>query len=193
MSEEKKQNIRRRKGWLGWLKEALIFTTIVVVIGLGTDLWRSQSMASGVAPKLISQSVLGEEVNLVAMSQEKPVMVYFWATWCSVCSAVSPSVNFISGNYQVLTVALASGEPQRIKQYLNAKQYDFSAINDPKGKISREWGVSVVPTIFIIDKGQITSVTTGFTSPIGMWLRLLFAANRSLTTSAFDSIKSFFN
>jgi len=174
MSEDNKtkQPVKRRKGWLGWLKEAVIFITIVVVIGLGADLWRSQSMASGKAPELIAQSVLGEDINLIAMSQEKPVMVYFWATWCAVCSGVSPSVDLVSDNYQVVTVALTSGEPKRIKQYLKAKEYNFTVINDPKGEVSRTWGVSVTPTIFVIDKGEITSVTTGFTSPFGMWLRL---------------------
>ena len=177
MSENTKQknNIKPRKGWLGWLKEALILIFLVVIIGLGADLWRSQSMAAGEAPQLISESVQGASIDLIAMSQEKPVMVYFWATWCAVCSSVSPSVDFISNNYQVVTVSLTSGEPKRIKQYLNAKEYNFNVINDPKGKISRAWGVSVTPTIFVIDKGEITSVTTGFTSPIGMWLRLLMA------------------
>ncbi|PKG39195.1 protein disulfide oxidoreductase [Psychromonas sp. Urea-02u-13] len=172
---EKNRPIKRRKGWLGWLKEGVIMVAIVIIIGLGADLWRSQSMASGQAPQLLAESVQGNNIDLIQMSQEKPVMVYFWATWCAVCTSVSPSVDFISDNYQVVTIALSSGEAQRIKQYLNAKEYNFTAINDPKGEISRTWGVSVTPTIFVIDKGEITSVTTGFTSPIGMWLRLLIA------------------
>ncbi|WP_022943010.1 protein disulfide oxidoreductase [Psychromonas hadalis] len=172
---KKKSAIKRRKGWLGWLKEAVIFITIIVVVGWGADLWRSQSIVSGQAPELISQSIVGNEVDLIAMSQDKPVLVYFWATWCAVCSGVSPSVDFIASNYQVVTVALTSGKEARIKQYMNAKEYNFTVVNDPKGEISRSWGVSVTPTIFVIDKGEITSVTTGFTSPIGMWLRLLLA------------------
>lgn len=173
-NNEKKSSIKRRKGCLGWLKEALIFVSIVIVVGWGADLWRNQSMASGQAPQLIAKSVQGADIDLVAMSQEKPVMVYFWATWCAVCSSVSPSVDFMSNHYQVVTVALSSGEPQRIQQYLAAKEYNFSVVNDPKGEISGKWGVSVTPTLFVIDKGEITAVTTGFTSPIGMWLRLLF-------------------
>lgn len=169
---EKKQPIKRRKGYLGWLKEALIFITIIVVIGWGADLYRSQSSASGQAPELIAESILGDKIDLVAMSQEKPVMVYFWATWCAICSGVSPSVDFIADNHRVVSVALTSGESPRIKQYMNAKEYAFNVVNDPKGEISRAWGVSVTPTIFVVDKGEITSVTTGFTSPIGMWLRL---------------------
>ena len=172
---EKKQSIKRRKGWLGWLKEAVIFITIIVVMGWGADLYRSQSIVSGQAPELIEASILGDNIDLVTMSQEKPVLVYFWATWCAICSSVSPSVDFMSDSYQVVTVALTSGEPKRIKQYMNAKEYNFSVVNDPKGEISRAWGVSVTPTIFVINKGEITSVTTGFTSPMGMWLRLLLA------------------
>jgi thiol-disulfide isomerase/thioredoxin len=169
--DKKKQN----KGWRVWLREVLIFTLIAIAIGWATDLWRSQSIVSGDAPELIAQSVLGGEIDLIKMSKEKPVLVYFWATWCGVCNTVSPSVDFISGSYQVVTIALTSGEPQRIKQYLNAKAYEFNVVNDPKGEISREWGVSVTPTIFVINDGKIDSVTTGFTSPMGMWLRLLFS------------------
>ena len=171
---------KKRKGWLGWLKEAVICIVIIVIVGLSVDLWRSQSMASGKSPELISQSIYGDEVDLVAMSQDKPVMVYFWATWCAVCGSVSPSVNFVEnnkwiGDYSVVTVALSSGEQKILKQYMNAKEYSFTVVNDPKGEVSSTWGASVTPTIFVINKGEITSVATGFTSPIGMWLRLLFS------------------
>ncbi|MEI6898055.1 MAG: protein disulfide oxidoreductase [Psychromonas sp.] len=166
------------KGWFSWLKEALLLIliiVIIVIISAAIDLWRSQSMLSGSAPNLVAQSVSGEKIDLITMSQEKPVLVYFWATWCAVCRSVSPSVNFISEHYQVVTIALTSGESPRVQQYLNAKQYDFNVLNDPKGEISRAWSVSVTPTIFVINKGEISSITTGFTSPIGMWLRLLLA------------------
>lgn len=165
----------QKKGLLDWLREAFIFLLIVMAVGLGADLWRSQSMASGKVPSVALISVLDESIDLQQMSQEKPVLVYFWATWCAVCRTVSPSIDFMSDRYQVVTVALNSGKKSRIKEYLKAKEYDFSVINDPKGMISSAWGVSVTPTIFIIDKGNVSSVTTGFTSPMGMWLRLFFA------------------
>ncbi|TEW54010.1 protein disulfide oxidoreductase [Psychromonas sp. RZ22] len=132
-------------------------------------------MVSGKAPELITMSVQNKQIDLLAMSQEKPVLVYFWATWCSVCSVVSPSVDFVDGGTQVITVALNSGNNKRIQQYLHAKKYDFSVINDPKGTIAQEWGITVTPTLFVINKGEISAVTTGFTSPFGMWVRLFFS------------------
>jgi len=166
---------KRRKGKLGWLKELLILSAITVIIGWGIDIWRSQTMVSGPAPELLVQSVSGEQIDLLAMSEEKPVMLYFWASWCAVCNGVSPSVDFISEHYQVVTIAIRSGEAERIQKYLDGKEYNFDVVNDPQGEVSRTWGVAVTPTIFVVDKGEISSVTTGFTSPLGMWLRLLFA------------------
>jgi thiol-disulfide isomerase/thioredoxin len=171
--ESKKSKSKKSIG--KWVKEIFSYLLLFVIISSGVDYWRSQSMVSGDAPELVATSVQGEEIDLIALSQDKPVMVYFWATWCGVCSTVSPSVDFISGHYQVITVALSSGEQNRVNQYLKAKEYQFNVVNDPRGLISKEWSVSVTPTIFVIDKGEIKSITTGFTSPIGMWLRLLIA------------------
>jgi len=171
MSENKKV----KKTWGARLKSLLGYVLFFLVVGWGVDLWRAQDLVSGKAPQLTAVSLQGEAVDLFAMSQEKPVLVYFWATWCSVCSTVSPSVNFVSDGAQVVTVALSSGADERVQRYLGAKDYDFTVINDEKGLISREWGISVTPTLFVIDKGEISSVTTGFTSPFGMWARLLFS------------------
>ncbi|MCG7498792.1 protein disulfide oxidoreductase [Vibrio sp. Of7-15] len=158
-----------------WAKEALVAIIIVTLAAIAIDMWRSQSMVSGSAPDLPYTTLQGKEVNLIAMSQEKPVLVYFWATWCPVCNFVSPSVDFMSEHYDAVTIALRSGDEKRVNQYLTAKEYGFATINDPSGKISQEWKISVTPSLFVIDKGEISSVTTGFTTPLGMWIRLLFS------------------
>lgn len=165
---------KKKKGAIAWLKELSVMLLLAVVVSITIDMYRSQSMISGTAPSLVSQSIQGELIDIAKMSENGPVLVYFWGTWCPICSSVSPSVDFMAGHYSVVSVALTSGEPKRVQQYLKSKDYGFATINDPKGLISKEWSVSVTPTIFIVNKGEVTSVTTGFTSPIGMWIRLLF-------------------
>lgn len=168
-------NKKESKRWKGWVKEIIKTLMFVLVIGWGVDYWRSQSMLSGDVPQTVSESILAQQIDLHAMSQDKPVLVYFWATWCGVCNTVSPSVNLLSDHYQVVSVALRSGKDKTLQQYMNAKEYDFPVLNDARGEIASAWGVAVTPTIFIIDKGKVSSFTTGFTSPIGMWIRLLLA------------------
>jgi thiol-disulfide isomerase/thioredoxin len=172
MPEERKI----KKSWWTRLKYIISYVLFFLVVGWGVDLWRAQDLVSGKAPELTAVSVQGETIDLLAMSQDKPVLVYFWATWCSICSTVSPSVDFVSNHYQVVTVVLNSGAEERVKQYLTAKDYRFTVVNDEKGLISRQWGIAVTPTLFVLNKGEVSSVTTGFTSPMGMWVRLLLAA-----------------
>lgn len=166
---------KKKKGLKGWLKEIGVMLFLAVVLSIGVDMYRGQSMISGASPILVSESIKGEKIDIALMSQDEPVLIYFWGTWCPICSSVSPSVDFLSAHYSVVSVALTSGEPERVQQYLNSKDYGFATINDPNGLISKEWSVSVTPTIFVVNKGEITSITTGFTSPIGMWVRLLFS------------------
>lgn len=160
---------------LAWGKKISVYLLVVITVGWSVDYWRAKSIVSGSAPALVATSIQGETIDLISLSQDKPVLVYFWATWCGVCSTVSPSVDFMEDHYQVVTVVLSSGSQQRLQQYLSGRQYSFSTVNDPKGVIAKEWSVSVTPTLLVISKGQIKSVTTGFTTPIGMWLRLLAA------------------
>jgi thioredoxin 1 len=30
---------------------------------------------------------------------DKPVLVYFWASWCGPCQLVSPAINWVANNY----------------------------------------------------------------------------------------------
>lgn len=165
---------KQKKGLTGWLKEIGIMILLVIIVNFAIDKYHTRSTVSGVAPELIATSIQGNTIDIIKMSEKKPVLVYFWGIWCPVCTAVSPYVNFISHHYQVVSVALRSGSPDHILQYLHAKKYSITTINDPKGLISHKWSVSVTPSIFVVNKGKIASVTTGFTTPIGMWIRLFF-------------------
>ena len=60
---------------------------------------------------------------------------------------------------------------ERVSRYLQAKDYNFDVLNDTSGQIGRDWAISVTPTIAIIKDGEIKSITTGVTTPLGIWLR----------------------
>ena len=78
----------------------------------------------------------------------------------------------ISDKYPVITVAMASGDDERISRYLEARALKFPVINDSQNVISREWQASAVPAFFIVKNGEIQSVTTGFTTTPGLLARL---------------------
>jgi thioredoxin 1 len=44
---------------------------------------------------VISDSVFDQEVFNI----DKPVLVYFWASWCGPCRLVSPSIDWVASTY----------------------------------------------------------------------------------------------
>ncbi|PKG37257.1 protein disulfide oxidoreductase [Psychromonas sp. Urea-02u-13] len=167
-----KKPVRKAKYWL---KEGLKFIVIITLFSLAVDYWRSQDMPKQAIPPLVTTTIKGDWVDIEKMSHEAPVLLYFWATWCPVCEFVSPSVDWLSSDHQVVSIAITSGEDERLNQFMKHKEYNFSVINDDKGAISQQWGVTATPSIFIVKNGEVSSITTGATTPMGLWLRLLFA------------------
>lgn len=159
-----------------WSKELLSILLIVGVISAAMDFYRSQSMPQGDAIAMVGTSIQGEDIDLIELSKQgEPVIVYFWATWCGACKFVSPSVNWLAKSRNVVSVSLSSGPDERVSRYLQAKDYSFDVLNDTSGQIGRDWAISVTPTIAIIKDGEIKSITTGVTTPIGIWLRAALA------------------
>lgn len=122
----------------------------------------------------------GQALNLPNIDYSQgPTLVYFWGSWCSICSTTSPFVSTLAqeDNRNVISIALSSGADSEIEKYLMEHNYDFEAINDDSGQISKSWGVAVTPSIFVIDtKGDIRFTSTGMTSLWGMKLRLWLAS-----------------
>ncbi|MGF1869317.1 protein disulfide oxidoreductase [Photobacterium indicum] len=172
---ENKDKKNKAKGIRHWLKEAVMFIAILTIFSTGLDIWRSGDMPSNEVPELITQTINDETIDLKAMSYEKPVLLYFWATWCPACKFVSPTVNWMSDHFNVVSVAITSGDNRRINAFMDNSGYTFPVINDDKGNISRSWGVSATPSIVIIKDGEISFITTGVSTPPGLWLRMLFA------------------
>jgi len=111
--------------------------------------------------------------------------VHFWATWCPVCKAEQGSIAAIAHDHpDVISVAMQSGKPEEVAKYLSDQGIAFPVLNDPDGSISAAWGVHAVPASFIIGPdGQIRFVEVGYTTSLGLRLRLWLAG--MLVTTGF--------
>ena len=158
-----------------WIVELFLTVFFATVVFVGYQIYLQKDMPTGPAPHVKTHLLSGTTIDLHTMSETKPVLVYFWASWCRVCQWTSPSVSELAKDdrFHVVTVALASGTDERIHSYLMSKNTVMPVINDDDGILSRQWRVSVTPSFFIIREGEIKTLTTGYTTKTGLLARLL--------------------
>lgn len=174
--------------WLpGWVT-ALLWLVAFVSVPLLIDQWRHRDAPDSLPPQVLVD-LDGTRLDLHQMSRERPVLVYFWATWCPICRLVSPSVDALRDTHPVVTIALSSGTPEQVAEYAAEHELGFRIVNDPDGHISRAWGVGVTPTLAVVHRGEIRSMTSGVTTPPGISLRLwmsglLGASSTQIETSS---------
>lgn len=160
-----------------WARELLMLALLLAVAMWVMDQWRAPKAPLAFADQPL-QTLDGREVTLNALSQDRPLLVYFWASWCGICRYTTPTVaEMAQQGSNVIAIALRSGEDSEVQRYLQAKGYQMPLVNDPQGRLSANWQVSVTPTLAIVDKGQVVSTTTGFTSGWGIKLRLWWAGD----------------
>jgi thiol-disulfide isomerase/thioredoxin len=165
-----KPSAKRRRGSRLALEIALVALLI-----LGIRAWQQRDLVTGPAPELAGVGLDGKPVSLLSL-RGRPVLVHFWATWCPVCRAEQGSIDALAREYPTVTVAMQSGNAQAVGRHLQNEALRFPVINDPDGVIAGQWGVRAVPASFVVDAdGQIRFVEIGYTTGIGLRLRLWLA------------------
>ena len=155
-----------------WVLQILLVAAIVAAV----QYWRTRDAASGPAPDLAGVLLDGQTFEWQAAP--RPLLVYFWATWCPVCRLQQGTIDELARDGKVITVALSSGTAAEIAAYLEENALALPVLGDPNGAIAARWGVVGVPTSFIVDEAdRIRFVTSGYTTGAGLRARL-WAAGR---------------
>ena len=165
-------NPRPKRGLRGWLVNMLV----ILVIFFGVQWFKSRPLASGEAPALSAATTMAQPFDLASL-RGQPTLVHFWAVWCPVCKLEEGSIEALSSDYQVITVAMQSGSDMEINTYLQEQGLSFDAIADPYGEIATQWGVRGVPASFVLDgDGNIRFASVGYSTGVGLRGRLWAAA-----------------
>ena len=165
-----------RPRWQRWGKEALWLLLMALVISTLLDLWRSPTLPEGAMSAPITLQG-GTTTDLATLSRGKPLLVYYWASWCGVCRFTTPTVETLwQEGENVLTVALRSGSDAQLREGMAKKGLTFPTHNDESGALAARWQVGVTPTFLIVKDGELVSSTTGWSSGLGLTLRLWWAS-----------------
>jgi hypothetical protein len=85
-------------------------------------------------------------------------------------------VTDLVGDLPLLTIAMQSGPPDAVRRVLSQRQLSWPTAVDPRGELSRALGFKSVPAFVVVDaEGRLRMPTVGYTSELGMRLRLWWA------------------
>lgn len=157
-----------------WYK-TLGFVLLFVVAYFAIHYYKTWSYPKGVAPLFSGADVQGRTLQL-ADTKGRPVLLQFWATWCPICQHSHSTVQSLSRDYQVLSIASFSGSRKDVADYVMDKGLQYSVIVDESNDLARLYGIKGFPANFILDKmGNIRFVTVGYTPEWSLRLRMWFA------------------
>ena len=121
----------------------------------------------GQAPTFSSWDLNGTKVSL-ADFKGRPVLLTFWATWCTVCRDELPALQRIQDRYQstgftILAINYRETDNRRLKQYLDELHVNLKAVIDPEGTIASAYGVQIgLPVNVLLDRtGKVVQVIVG--------------------------------
>jgi len=152
------------KGW--------VVTARLILAGAGA-LWpaRATGQESGIpvgskAPIVSVHDLDGRPVDLGQWIGKRPVFLEFWASWCTNCAALLPTVKAAAHRYgskiEFVGINVAVNQtPARARKYLETEQPPYRALYDDQGASTRAYHVPGTSYVVIID-AHGTVVYTGF-------------------------------
>jgi len=161
-------NTQTKNRWLSWL----VYIVLFLVVVQGANWWKSRDAQSGNLSEFSGELMNGAEFTIAEFSG-KPVLFHFWAIWCPVCDLEKDSIESISHDYPVITIASWSEGDTEVKAYMLENQLTFPVMLDNSGELAQSFGLKGIPASFILSpNGEIKYVESGYSTELGLRFRL---------------------
>ena len=131
-----------------------LFIVFQFVNGENTD---SGSTITDLKVRLLN----GSSTTLHQLSQDGPLLIDFWATWCLPCIKVMKYLNqyhekYADDNFKVLMINTDTPRSLgKVRGYIKSKNYSFNVGMDPNKVLSKKLNGMIMPTLILVDKGGI--------------------------------------
>jgi cytochrome c biogenesis protein CcmG/thiol:disulfide interchange protein DsbE len=132
------------------------------------------------APDFTLTSSNGEKITLSDL-RGKTIFIDFWATWCAPCRESIPHLVDLYKTYHdkgfvIIGVSVDRGDPDLVRRFATSLDIPYPIVI-AHGELEKQYGVTALPTGFLVDKdGMIREKFLGFSPSIARQLDAKVAA-----------------
>lgn len=117
------------------------------------------------APPLPGEHLSGPTVTLAAL-HGRPALVTFWASWCEPCEREAPALERFSQGLgdRATLVGVNWNDPSlsAANSFVRRYRWTFPNLRDPQSTVGYAYGVTGLPTTFVIDgSGRVRATLRG--------------------------------
>ncbi len=109
-------------------------------------------------PSIELKNMNGKTVNISELGLKGPIVISFWATWCTPCKKELNAINELYQDWQDetgVTLVAVSIDDSKTKNivpiYVNGKGWEYMVLMDPNGNLKRAMGVNNIPHTFLVN------------------------------------------
>jgi peroxiredoxin len=120
------------------------------------------------APPIVLKTPDGVSLDVIHAAGQRPVVVEFFETTCPTCQQQAPSLCALQAMLpQTVFVAVNGARESSSAMKTYAQRYQGAGCNitllgDPNGTVNQSYEITVVPTVYVIDKnGRIAYAGVG--------------------------------
>jgi peroxiredoxin len=111
------------------------------------------------APDFELQTLDGKTVRL-SDYRGRPVLVNFWASWCTPCREEFPFLQRLVNRHKDLVVLGVTEDtiPSEAKDFVRRRHATWPMLDDAGGQVAREYGVKPIPQTMFVDRDGTMTV-----------------------------------
>jgi thiol-disulfide isomerase/thioredoxin len=116
--------------------------------------WFEPWPKTAAAPPLALTDLQGKAHRLEDL-RGRPVILHFWASWCTSCIEELPALDAIAGDRAVLLTVNYRDSLETATRLAAQAGLQAPVLRDRDGEAFRQWGRGVLPLTVVIDKNGV--------------------------------------